>query len=87
MYYVYVLKSKQYPTKLYFGYTADLQSRFARHNSKGTNFTKKFAPWLLVYYEAYRSEQDARQREQRLKYDGRAWAQLRRRIQASLNEG
>ena len=87
MYYVYVLKSEKYRNKLYFGYTADLRSRFTKHNNKGSNFTKKFVPWLLVYYKAYRSEQDARLREQRLKHDGRAWAQLKRRIQKSLDEG
>ena len=86
MFYVYVLKSKQRQNKLYFGYTSDLQKRFTRHNSEGTKYTKKFAPWLLVYYEAFRAEPDARQRERRLKHDGRAWAQLKRRIQTSLNE-
>ena len=86
MYYVYVLKSKSYTSKLYFGYAKDLQSRFTRHNNKGTKYTGKYSPWLLIYYEAYRSEKDARQREWRLKHDGRAWAQLKRRIYSSLNE-
>jgi len=87
MYYVYVLQSKSYPDKLYFGFTADLQKRLTRHNGEGTHFTKRFSPWLLVYYEAFQSEQDARERERRLKYDGRAWVLLKRRLQRSLYEG
>ena len=87
MFYVYVLRSSSNPNKLYFGFTADLKNRLTRHNDKGTYYTAKFAPWLLVYYEAYRSEQDARERERKLKHDGRAWAQLKRRVRRSLNEG
>ncbi|MBW3569211.1 GIY-YIG nuclease family protein [Candidatus Parcubacteria bacterium] len=64
--YVYVLSSN-YSKKLYVGFTTDLRKRVAEHN-KGLNFsTKAYAPWKLLYYEAHRSEADARRREKYLK--------------------
>jgi prepilin-type N-terminal cleavage/methylation domain-containing protein len=38
----------------------------------------------LVYYEAYQSEKDAREREMRIKHHGNAIKQLKKRIQRSL---
>ena len=84
MYYVYVLLSNAVG-KIYVGFTHDLRKRFHDHNnSKEESYTKKFRPWKLVYYEAYLSENDARNREQKLKYRGRAKALLKQRLQDSL---
>jgi predicted GIY-YIG superfamily endonuclease len=46
--------------------------------------TKARKPLKLVYYEAYKSEADARKREQNLKLKSRAYAQLRKRIIESI---
>jgi putative endonuclease len=83
MFYVYVLKS-QADNKLYFGSTNDLKKRFTEHNAGKVRSTKGRTPLELVYYEAYRSETDARERESRLKNSGNAMGQLKRRIKRSI---
>ncbi len=83
MFYVYVLKSKK-DTDLYIGSTNDLKRRFAEHQN-GKSFSTKFRrPFELVYYEAYKNEQDARLREQALKLRGNARRFLKERIQRSI---
>jgi putative endonuclease len=80
MYYMYVLQSPH--GELYYGSTNDLKRRLAEHRS-GVNTARKKAEWDLIYYEAYRAESDARNRERQIKLHGQAAAQLRRRISAS----
>jgi putative endonuclease len=83
MYYVYVLKSKK-DDNLYYGSTNDLRRRLNEHNVGKSLATKGRRPFELRYYEAYFNEEDARSREWSLKKDGRALAQLRRRLAKSL---
>mgnify|MGYP001599367175 CR=1 FL=1 len=71
MFFVYVLKSMK-DGKLYFGFTNDLRRRLSEHNSGQNRSTKGRKPFDLVYYEAYRSGQDAKEREEMLKLFGRA---------------
>lgn len=84
MYYVYILKSKK-DLKLYFGSTNDLRRRFKEHNDGKVFSTKSRTPFVLIYYEAYKSEKDARKRESNLKLRSRAYTQLKKRIINSLN--
>ena len=65
MFYLYVLKSKK-DGKLYFGYTNNLRRRIEEHNKKQEKSTKFRAPFTLVYYEAYKAEDDAKKRGWRL---------------------
>ena len=83
MYYVYLLQSIENRTKTYIGYTSDLKRRLKQHNKSHKGYTGK-ERWELVYYESYLNEQDARDREKRLKNDGRARYQLLKRVQRSL---
>lgn len=83
MHYVYILKSMK-DEKLYTGSTNDLRRRFSEHNADKVPSTKGRGPFELRYYEAYFSEKDARGREASLKKDGKALAQLKRRISESL---
>ena len=76
MHYVYILKRKSNHS-LYYGYTGNLEKRFAEHN--------KDKEWDLIYYEAYLSEKDARTREIKLKDYGQARSHLKNRIQNSMN--
>jgi len=79
MYYVYViqsLKDKQH----YVGYSANLKQRFKEHNDGKSNYTKKFLPWKLIYYEAYASEKLARAREYKLKQHGKRYSELLGRV-------
>ena len=75
MYFVYVIKNSQ--GDLYYGYTSDLERRIAEHN--------KSQMWKLIYYEAYLSQKDARNREQKLKHYGQSRTHLKFRIENSYN--
>jgi putative endonuclease len=66
MNYVYVLKSKK-DNGFYIGYTKDLKKRFLQHNSGYSKSTKPRAPFVLIYYEAFSNNKDARAREVFLK--------------------
>ena len=67
MYYVYILQSLKKREWLYKGSTSDLKRRFKEHNS-GKNFsTAPYAPFHLIYYEAYLLKSDAQARERYLK--------------------
>jgi len=83
MFYVYLIQSKK-DKELYIGFTNDLKKRLLEHN-KGLNFsTKHRIPFELIYFEAYKSEEDARHREHNLKLRANALNQLKRRISKSL---
>jgi putative endonuclease len=62
MYYVYVLRS-QFDGKLYIGYTTNLRNRMQEHNSGEVKSTKSRRPLELVFYEGYKSMEDAKRRE------------------------
>ncbi len=62
MCYVYVLKSEK-DQNLHIGSTNDLEKRFNEHNAGIVFSTKTRVPFDLIYYEAYKSERDARNRE------------------------
>jgi len=74
MYYVYLIKNK-ITKEIYIGYTNDLKRRFKEHKNKRPE---------LVYYEAYRSEKDARSRETKLKQHGQTKRRLKERLQYSF---
>lgn len=79
MHYVYVLQSKL-NSQSYVGSTNDLKARFKLHNDGKVTSTKRYKPWKLLYYEAYELEGLARMREKRLKYNGNAIRELKKRI-------
>ena len=83
MYYVYLLKSKK-TKKLYIGYTSDLRQRLTEHNAGRNRSTKAYIPFELVYYEAYRSKDDAMQREKQLKHFKQGYTRLKERITKSI---
>lgn len=79
MYYVYIIQSKQ-NNSLYIGYTTSLKQRIIHHNQGLDKSTKYMIPWELIYFEAYKDQKLALTRERRLKYYGKALAQLKKRI-------
>lgn len=83
MNYTYILKSKK-DSQLYLGSTTDLRKRFKEHNDGKVFSTKARRPFEIVYYEAYKSKKDARNRESNLKLRSRAFTQLKKRIELSL---
>jgi len=83
MYYTYVLRSVSKPSKLYIGWSADLRERIKSHNARQVTATKYGCPWQVVYYEAYETQEQARDRERVLKQRGKAWQALKQRIEHS----
>lgn len=65
-YYVYILQSLK-DNSLYIGYSSDLLARFRSHNNGESKVTKPFRPYTLIFYEAFRNSQDAKNREEFLK--------------------
>jgi len=84
MHYVYVLQSKT-DKNLYIGVTADLKTRFTKHNSGKVKSTKSRKPFTLVYYEAYKDKRDATKREYNLK-TGQQRELLKERLKYSISE-
>ena len=82
MYYVYVLQNET--SEYYIGYSENLQRRLAEHNAGGNQSTKGHQ-WDLVYYEAYKREKYAREREQKLKKNRRMKTFFLKRIEESLS--
>ena len=67
MYTVYVLYSSLY-SKIYIGYTSDLQARLLSHNELGKKgWTIRYRPWTLIYTEEYSVKSQALLREKQLK--------------------
>ena len=85
MFYFYVLQSLQ-DKDLYFEYTDNLLRRFKEHNAGKVTSTRDRRPLEIIYYEAYKSEKDARVREQQIKRRAKAFISLRRRFKNSLLE-
>jgi putative endonuclease len=65
MFYIYILllKNKQF----YTGFTEDLRRRISEHKQGKVRSTQNRKPIILVHYEAYFLESDARRREKYLK--------------------
>ena len=83
MFYVYILKSKK-DKKSYIGSTNDLRARIKLHNGGGVSSTKFRRPLILIYYEAYLAESDARKREQKLKNFGQGITNIYKRLSDSI---
>lgn len=83
MHYVYVLKSGK-DHKLYIGRSDNLRERLSDHARGHVEATRHRRPLVLVYYEAYQSEIDAKEREQHLKKSGSSSMGLKKRIKRSI---
>ncbi|WP_138264191.1 GIY-YIG nuclease family protein [[Clostridium] hylemonae] len=67
MNYTYILKCKD--GTLYTGWTNDLDKRVKAHNSgKGSKYTRVRRPVELVYYEEFRTKEEAMSREYTIKH-------------------
>ena len=67
MYYVYILKSLKNGSS-YVGATGkQVLARLSEHNVGQNNWTRKYRPYKLVYYESYFCKSDALHREKFLK--------------------
>jgi putative endonuclease len=74
MYFVYLLKNLE-SGKTYIGSTNDLRRRLREHKDKKSD---------LIYYELFKDERDAREREKKLKQRGQTARRLKERLRYSL---
>ncbi len=76
MYYVYILKSLNFPEKIYVGYTQNIDCRLEQHNAGKSSYTDKYKPWVVHGYVAFFEENKAIAFEKYLKTgSGKALAQ------------
>jgi putative endonuclease len=78
MYYIYVILGEN--NKKYVGYSSNLKRRINEHKSKKVYTTRRIKNPKLVYYEAYRDEFSAKERERKLKQYGSSYKGLLKRI-------
>ena len=83
MFYVYILKSKK-DNKLYIGYTEDLKRRIAEHKRGESKNTSGRLPVDLIYYEACKNIDNAKDREKSFKNSGSVYNGLVKRIKRSI---
>ncbi len=78
MYYIYLIRSIQFPDQTYIGFTQNLNERLETHNSGGSIHTEKYRPWKMIMFFAFDSECKALAFEKYLKSgSGRAFAKKR----------
>jgi putative endonuclease len=78
MWYVYIIRSVEFPEEEYLGATEDLKRRLPEHNAGKSRHTAKFKPWVLVWYCAFPDKLKALAFEKYLKsHSGRAFTKKR----------
>jgi len=82
MHYVYLLKlnNNNSTQKYYFGLTSDLKNRFKEHQKGKSEFTKKYLPVKLIYFEGYSDVELAKEREKKIKQFGSSYNGLLKRL-------
>ena len=78
MWYVYIIRSINFPGQEYTGMSTNLRQRMADHNAGKSPHTSKYAPWDLLWYCAFPEKHTALAFETYLKsHSGRAFASKR----------
>ena len=73
MFFTYILKSLK-DKSYYYGSTNDLEERLKKHNSGRVKYTKGHKPYVLHYYESYKTRKEAMAREKFFKsINGYIW--------------
>lgn len=67
MKYIYLLKRIPYPEKSYIGITRDLKTRIKHHNTGGSPYTSKYAPWQTKVVIKFTNDKSADSFEKYLK--------------------
>ncbi|OGG49966.1 hypothetical protein A3F28_00525 [Candidatus Uhrbacteria bacterium RIFCSPHIGHO2_12_FULL_57_11] len=79
MHFVYLLRSVV-DGSFYIGRTEDLERRLKEHNSGEGYYTRRKRPYGLIYYEAYKELEEAKEREKQIKRFGSAYSALLKRL-------
>jgi len=73
-YYVYILRSINFPNQTYVGFTSDLKKRLKKHNEGGSPHTSKYKPWKVETAISFTDKKKALKFEKYLKsHSGRAF--------------
>ena len=59
MFYVYLMRSDQYPDETHIGFTDDVNKRLAAHNNGESIHTTEHKPWVLVGYVCFKDKVSA----------------------------
>ncbi|MFC1687181.1 GIY-YIG nuclease family protein [Patescibacteria group bacterium] len=79
MHIAYILQSKNYQSKIYKGYTTNLELRLVRHNKGLVSSTKRHRPWKIIFYCVFDDKKKAIDFEKYLK-SGSGIAFMRKRL-------
>lgn len=79
MYTVYILRSVNYPNRLYVGLTANLESRLGAHNTGTSQYSKRYSPWEFEVGIHLKDKRVAEDLEKYLK-TGSGFAFLKKRL-------
>jgi len=82
-FHVYLLRSKK-DNSFYIGFAENLKERMEKHNQGMVQSTKNIRPMELIYFESYKSKEDALIREKRLKHFAKGFSSLKSRLYNSL---
>lgn len=66
MFYTYILKSEKNKS-FYIGSCEDMHRRLLQHNMGAVKSTKRFIPWIVIYFEQFDLLKEAKQREIQIK--------------------
>jgi len=78
MWYVYIIRSANFPDQEYTGASEDPKQRLTDHNAGRSAHTAKYKPWKLVWYCAFPDNYKALAFEKYLKsHSGHAFAKKR----------
>ncbi|MDN3547436.1 GIY-YIG nuclease family protein [Mucilaginibacter aquaedulcis] len=62
MFYTYIIQSVK-SGRYYIGHTSNIDERLERHNRGKVNATKNKGPWIIKYFETYKTKSEANSRE------------------------
>jgi predicted GIY-YIG superfamily endonuclease len=78
MWYVYILRSIEFPDQEYVGATENLKRRIPQHNAGKSSHTAKYKPWKPIWFCAFPDKHKALAFEAYLKsHSGRAFTKKR----------
>ena len=79
MWFTYLLQSQK-DEGFYVGFSSDIERRYTSHQAGLVDSTQHRRPLTLIYYEAFRTKDEAMERERQLKQFGSAYNALLKRL-------
>lgn len=78
-FFTYILQSQKDET-FYIGFTSDLEARLSQHNAGKSSYTSAHRPYILVYFEEFATQKEAKARECYIKKYGNVRRFLKSRV-------